>query len=242
MTQKEKLYFEYLEIKNSIFAVMGKQDKQIDLDVFSETGRFYKEAKEHKVYQLEEMIKDATTRLQQAKKDALREAWFTTPEGAQWKRDKEAEIKSLYEQEQQLMDGALQHTSKEVQQLLGAHFDVTSFGSRSMTIGLVKDYAEDGRANAIFGHTFEVYFELDYFDGKLRWELNYGTLGGFDLDEDNSTRTQFLVGLAKFAADKTIAPALRDYLHDYAKQLRKLSNASYDAQAELRNPAPLANK
>lgn len=239
MTQKEKLYFEYLTIKNEIYAVTGETDKQINLDEFCKTGRFWKEAKDSTVAYLQRDIENAKRSLEQRKRDKKRDEWFATPEGAQWKQDKETEIKHLYEQEQHLMDSALQYTSKVIKKLLGEHFDVTSFGSRSMTIGIVKEYAEDGRAEALFGHTFEVYFERNYF-GKHRWELNYGTMGSFNLDEDNSTRTQYLVGLAKFASDKAVVPALRDYLNGYTDSLHTLSSACYDAQAELKNPKALA--
>lgn len=242
MTQKEKLYFEYLTIKNSIYAVKGETDKQINLDEFCKKGRFWKEAKDSTVADLQRDIENAKRSLEQYKRDKKRDEWFATPEGAQWKQDKEAEIKHLYEQEQHLMDSALQYTSKVIQQLLGEQFDVTSFGSRCMTIGLVKEYAEDGRAKALFGHTFEVNFERDYFgDEKHRWELNYGTMGSFNLNEDNNTRTQYLVGLAKFASDKTTVPALRDYLHGYTDSLHTLSSACYDAQVELKNPSVLAD-
>ena len=181
MTQKEKLYFEYLEIQNSIYAVKGETDKQINLDEFCKTGKFWVTAKNSKVFELQQDIENAKKRLADAQLEQRKQAWFATDEGSQWKAAKEAEIKSLYDKELALLNEAHKHASSVVKQLLGAHFDVTSFGSRNMTIGLIKEYKEDGRAEAYFGHTFDVYYERDYFNGnKARWELNYGTLGAFD--------------------------------------------------------------
>lgn len=240
MTQKEKLYFEYLTIQNSIYAAKGESEKQLNLDEFCNTGRFCAEARNSKVFELEQMVQNANSCLQRVKREAARKAWFETPEGMQYKQEKEAELKALLEQERDLRNAAYEYTRKVVQTLLGAHFDVTSFSNTSMTIGLVKSYMEDGRAEAHFGHTFEVYYDNGLWGDKYRWELNYGCMGGFDLDEDNSTRTQYLVGLAKFAANKTLVPALRDYLHGYVKSAATLRNAYYDAKHELENPAALA--
>ena len=92
MTQKEKLYFEYLTIKNSIYAVKGETDKQINLDEFCKKGRFWKEAKDSTVADLQRDIENAKRSLEQYKRDKKRDEWFATPEGAQWKQDKEAEI------------------------------------------------------------------------------------------------------------------------------------------------------
>lgn len=240
MTQKEKLYFEYLTIKNSIYAVKGETDKQINLDEFCKTGRFWKEAKDSTVADLQQDIENAKRSLEQYKRDKKRDEWFATPEGAQWKQDKEAQMQSIREQEMELLERARQYASVTVQQVIGAHFDVTNFGERCMTIGLVKEY-KDGNPVALFGHTFEVFFERDYFKKELRWELNYPTMGGFDLNEENNTRTQYLVGLAKFASNKTLVPSLRDFLHGFGKSMSTLFHAYCDAERELKNPSVLAD-
>lgn len=240
MTQKEKLYFEYLEIQNSIYAVKGETDKQINLDEFSKKGRFMAVARNSVVYDLQKSIKYAKQQLERYQFEAERDAWFKTAEGAQWKQDKEAQMQSIREQEMELLERARQYASVTVQQVIGAHFDVTSFGESSMTIGLVKEY-KDGKPVALFGHTFEVFFERDYFKKELRWELNYPTMGGFDLNEENNTRTQYLVGLAKFASNKTLVPSLRDFLHGFGKSMSTLFLAYCDAERELKNPSVLAD-
>lgn len=234
MTQKEKLYFEYLTIKNSIYAVTGHEDKQINLDEFCTTSKFWVEAKNSKVYELQQDIENAKRSLERYKYEARRDAWFATEDGLRYKQDVETRINVLRERMQAAYKTAFEHTRDEVRKLLGAHVDVTSFSSTSMVIGIVKKYDEDGNADAHFGHTFEVYFGKDMFK-PFRWELNYGTMGNFDLDED-VLRTQFLVALSTFAANKNVVPALRDYLHQFVAQHTDMSRQLYKLSDTLKNP------
>ena len=240
MTQKEKLYFEYLKFQNSIYAVKGETVKQINLDEFSKTGRFMVEARNSKVYELQESIKYAKQQLERYEQEAKRDAWFETAEGMQFKQDMETRIEALKERMRAAYFVAFEHTRDEVRKLLGAHVDVINFGVGCMTIGIVKSYDKDGNAEELFGHTFEVRFGRDVFK-SLRWELNYGTLGGFDLDTD-ITRTQHLVALSTFAANKTVVPALRDYLHAFVQQHYEMREQLDKLERELNNPTALTNK
>lgn len=234
MTQKEKLYFEYLTIQNSIYAVTGNEDKQINLDEFCKTGRFCVEARNSKVFELQQDIENAKRSLERHKYEARRDAWFATEEGSRYKQDAETRINVLRERMQAAYKTAFEYTRNEVRKLLGAHVDVINFSNTSMVIGIVKKYDEDGNADAHFGHTFEVYFGKDMFK-PYRWELDYGTMGGFNLDED-VLRTQFLVALSTFAANKNAVPALRDYLHQFAAQQADMSRQLYKLSDTLHNP------
>ena len=146
MTQKEKLYFEYLEIQNSIYAVKGETDKQINLDEFSKKGRFMAEARNSKVYDLQKSIKYAKQQLERYQFEAERDAWFKTAEGMRFKQDMKTRIEALKERMRAAFLLAFEHTRDEVRKLLGAHVDVTNFGVDRMTIGIVKSYDKDGNA------------------------------------------------------------------------------------------------
>ena len=231
MTQKEKLANEYVELK-----------KQYDGENFLETARenqIWWLTKEFKVIDLQDKIEAVRNAIEQKAKRLAKEAWYETEEGRAFKEQNEAARKQLQEQILELRESGFQHTRRVVKALLGEDFDVVSFGGRLMEIGIVKEYREDGTAEGLFGHDFEIYFDKDWHEDGYRWEMNYGSLGSFNIGKDDK-RTAFLVGMAKFASDTTIVPALKEYLHGMLKSIEVLQDAGYKLEKEFENPSALA--
>jgi len=234
MTKKEKLANEYVELKKQFDGTEFKAD-------IKEHQTWWL-TREFKCEQLETKIKAVQTAIADKAKREAREAWFATEEGNAWKTEREAQLEQLRKQYVEIRNSAFQYTRTVVKNLLGEGFDVTRFSEGNMEIGLVESYREDGTANGLFGHEFTVSFGKgwDYTkDGvkyKYEWEMNYGTMGSFDMVND-SNRVIYLVGMAKFASDTVVIPALREYLHGVVKSMDALQEATYKIKEELKNPA-----
>ena len=231
MTQKEKLANEYVELK-----------KQYDGENFLETARenqIWWLTKEFKVIDLQDKIEAVRNAIEQKAKRLAKEAWYETEEGKAFKEQNEAARKELYEQIIELRHSGFEHTRKVVKALLSEEFDVISFCGGSMEIGIVEEYREDGTAKGLFGHDFDVYFGEEIFNDGFQWEMNYGSMGSFNIGQDKK-RIEFLVGMAKFASDTVVIPALKEYLHGMVRSIKVLQRAGYKLEREYDNPPMLA--
>ena len=102
MTRKEKLYCEYLSIRNEIYTVKGLGEKVLNLDEYINTSDFQRSICHYKVYELKDCIKSAHRELEKVKKKAERLAWFKTDEGKKLLEDNEKELKKLSEEQEEL--------------------------------------------------------------------------------------------------------------------------------------------
>lgn len=231
MTQKEKLANEYVELKKKFDGEdFAANIAQHQIGYLTRT---------FKVYELQEKIEAVRSAIKAKAKREATEAWFNTEEGKAYKEEHEAELESLKRSEDAILKSALANAREEVKNLLGEAFDITSFGYTSMTIALIEEYSENGKPKGFFGHDFTVNFNTSWTDNMLEWTLNYGTLGSFDLDTDEN-RIKYLTGLAKFASDREVVPALRDSLHKMVFAIRNISREYYRLERELKEPKEVA--
>jgi hypothetical protein len=82
-----------------------------------------------------------------------------------------------------------------------------------------------------FGHDFTIYYEPStYKSNEPRFDLNYGTLGSFDLFNDE-TRPVYLNGLATISNNKEW---LKNLMNKFAENIKKV-NALQKLREEFRN-------
>lgn len=237
MTKKESFYYELMKVQNEVSMMQhGRPFKAMNLEEYITTPAFRRKADQLTMKKLEEEMTVwqnmlATEKSKQAVKD-----WLLTDDGKAYIQEREDKMKSIRNACHSILDGAREWVSKQIKALLGEQWDVTSFCDGSMEISIVESYTEDGRPLGLFGHGFNVYFRRSWKDDKYEWEMNFGTMGSFNLNEDNSTRIQHLAGMAKFASDTETVPALRDYLHQMAEQLRKMDKQYWQLEKEVKEP------
>ena len=235
MTTKEKLANEYVELK-----------KQFDGDDFKADIRQHQVwwlTKEFKVIELKEKIGAVRRAIREKEAIKQREDYYETEEGKAVKKALEEKRDKIFKEELDLYHAMKKYVSRRVKQLLGEQWDVTSFSSSSMKIGIVEKYNEDGSIESeLFGHSFDVYFGMEFFKKDVfEWRMNYGTMGAFNIDAEN-TRTQFIIGMGKFASDTTIIPQLKEKLQRMSGEFSILSKELSKTEEELRNPKALAEK
>ena len=242
MTQKEALHYETIQIQNEIRTIQGKAEENINLDTYVDTPNFKKYADRRTKVELEKELAIAKEALKAAQKKAAVEKWLASEEGKEYIQSRKNTIENLYKENREKMEEARAYVSKFIKFLLGEQWDVTRFGDDRMEVAIIDKYSEDGTPVGLFGHEFNVYFGHDWkftndsVAETYRWEMNYGTMGSFNLDEDNSTRVQHIIGMGKFAEYTSKSTELKDYLQSLAKELYGRHKLIYNIEKEIKNP------
>jgi len=244
LTKKEEMYVNILNVRNEYYNLISANDKVVDVaNLLENTYRIEDYARKRKMCELEKELEIAKKALEQAREAAARDAWFESEEGKTWKEAKLSERKAAYDEHYALEEAEREYTRKVVRELLGGEFDVTCFslGSR-FEVGLVEKVLDNGTPCAYFGHEFTVYFGKDEkymgngnWERTFRWELNYGTMGAFDLINDEK-HVKYLVAMAKFASSDVVNNDLREHLKKSTERNMEISKRIYELDDELKNP------
>jgi hypothetical protein len=237
MTKKENLYFELLKVQEEVsMRKYNRSYKAIALDEYVNSDKFRKDADRLTVAKIEEDTRVWQKQLNELNaKDAVA-AWLETEDGKAYVEQRKNRMEEIRQTRHNILDTKRADVSKAVKSLLGEQWDVTSFGSTTMEISIVEKYLEDGTPIRLFGHGFDIYYSKNWHDENYLWEMNYGTMGSFDLNDSNNTRIEFLVGAAKFASDQNMVPALRDSLHDMVRELETLDREYWKLEKEVKEP------
>lgn len=230
MTKKEKLATEYIELR-----------KKFDGPDFQEQARsnqVWYLIKEFKVCDLECKIEAVKRAIADKELRLKKEAYFETPEGKAYKEDLETKITANIQAYQALRNEFQNWVITEVNNMVPGNWTANvSFGynSGNITIGLVN---RDPKNNyeMQFGHDFTIYYEpYTYKHNGPRFELNYGTLGSFDLFNDE-TRPVYLNGLATISNNKEWLLTLMDKFIDHIAVANDLTKIREDLRNQLNNP------
>ena len=237
MNQKEKLIRQYFALKHRFdlnepgcSKVCPSEPTPVDLRYMS---------KEFKVADLEYKISAVESSLRQQAVRIERENYFATEEGKKAKENAENEQKSLWEEHKKLMNELKDWLDNELHYLYGDNWLCTAnlgYKSVNLEIGVKNKNPERPGYIFEFGHSFNVYFDLDYF-GKPgpRFEMNYGCLGAFDLFTD-TYRSEYLEGQGKFANNKKLLQDLFDKCKDIANRNELLDEKQREIEKFLKNP------
>lgn len=242
MTKKEFFYYELMKVQNEVSMIKyGHPYKSENLEEYITTTAFRKKADQLTMKKLEEEMTTWMNMLNELNEKKAIAAWLETEAGKTYVQERKDKMEALRTTVRGILNDSRKYVSEFVKELLGEQWDVTAFSDDHMEIAIIEKYNENGKPCGLFGHEFEIYFGHDW---KLeegakeyyRWEMNYGTMGSFNLTEDNNTRAQYLVGMAKFASDTTVVTALRNCLHEMAGRIRKIHEQYYELDKEVKNP------
>ncbi len=228
MTKKEKLYKEYLTVKNKLNTLLGEGS----FDVEKDFDRVAFRAKTYTKDELEYMIRVAETNYNNEVEKKRARDYFKTEEGSALKEHLDKEHEALENQRAELFKKANKELDIFIKDFLGKEWGVR-YGTNSTDIGLVKEITEDGYVNFYFGHSFTIYHDT-FFD--KRFEMNYGCLGSFNLLDDEVLRPKYLMGMAKFANDKDRLLRLRSYLSSVAEDNHQLCERLDKIEYKLKHP------
>lgn len=230
MGKKEKLANEYIELK-----------KEFDGSDFKENiteHQIWWLVREFKVNQLETKIESVKRAINEKNLRLKREAYYATPEGKSYKEMIETKIKENREEYENVHNNFQNWITDEVNKMLpGGWAAVVSFGYKSgnVEIGLLNRDPER-KFLMQFGHEFTIYFDgYNYGNKSPRFELNYGTLGAFDLFNDE-TRPLYLNGLAKISNDKEWLQLLMAKFIENIQKANLLSKELDELNKNLENP------
>lgn len=234
MTKKEKLATEYLELKKK-FDGSDFKENITENQMWYLTSEFKVVDLEYKIEAMKNAIKDKELRLK-------REAYYATPEGKAYKEEIERKISELRDTWKNTHDTFENWIISTVNEMVPgnwtARLSLGSYMSGNVEIGLVNRDPErkEKGFETQFGHDFTIYFDGYNFGKKTpRFELNYGTLGAFDLFNDE-TRPLYLNGLAKISNDKEFLQLLMSKFIESCIKIKNLSIERDEYKKLLDNP------
>lgn len=230
MTKKENLLIRAVAAENEIAVLTGKAQF-----IFKSDDHRRNLADATTAYELEQRIKRAERNLEAAKQQAKLDAFYATEEGKAFKAKCEARLNELEETRSLILDATGSRCQALIQEQLGKGWDI-NFDEGRIEIGLLSD--DESNRKFIFGHTFELRYKYDYDyianEIKFILEMNYGTMGGFDLLTDKK-RTEFIIGLGK-VTDPDLIDDLKGILQDLTDCLEANRKENRRIKDFLKNP------
>ena len=228
MTQKEKLYKEYVIAKNKLNTLRGEKligGDNIEEYFNSNTFAYYaKDEINGMIHNVEIAYEDEVEKLRV-------ENYFNTEEGKAEKERLTKEYETLQNKRAEIFKNANKELNIFIKDFLGKEWGVR-YGTYSTEIGIVKD-VNDGFVNFVFGHSFTIYHDTMF---EKRFEMNYDCLGSFELMNDEVLRPKYLMGMATFANDKNRLPRLRLYLKSVGEDIKEVEKRMDKVSNRLKHP------
>lgn len=194
--ENEICYYEGVEIRQ------GKE-----LDSFIQKKKYFSKAS----------LENEVTRLQEVKKDAYKKFRLNEYRNSDtykaFESEKEKELACIREAKRARIELA-------VKQVLGDKWGINHFDGHSCEIGL-KDPKEE--RVLLFGHAFTLYYGYKYCRSEFRFEANIGTMGGFDIQNQEDTQLQYYIGIGRLLSSPLFAKRLRDDLLQLCNRSREIN-------------------
>jgi hypothetical protein len=232
MTIKEKLYKEFVIIKNKLNALRGEELIGGDnIEEYFNSNIFAYYAKSYTKDDIKRMIHNAEIAYEEEVEKLRVENYFNTEEGKAEKERLTKEYEALQNERAEMFENANKKLDIFIKDFLGKEWGVR-YGTYSTEIGIVKD-DNNGFVNFVFGHSFTIYHDTVFGE---RFEMNYGTLGSFELLNDDVLRPKYLMGMATFANDKDRLSKLRSYLKSVEEDIKELEKRMDKVSNKLKHP------
>ena len=239
MTQKEKLYEEYVIAKNKLNALRGEKLIGGDnIEEFFNSNAFAYYAKSYKKDDINRMIHNVEIAYEDEVEKLRVENYFNTEEGKAEKENLTKQIENGINERHELIVSATKRIDSFIKEWLGDDWGCGLVGNSSIQIGMVENIAENKANHFYFGHTFTLYYN-DYFIKKGRFDMNYGSMGSFSLldeSKESDLRCKYLLGMGKFSSDKEKLTELKNILKDFCAKEYKLSQLLDVLRYNLSNP------
>lgn len=237
MTVKEKLYKEYVSVKNMLNALEGKGSiGGADVEAYSTTYNFSCAARRYSKSELINMIDCVKGAYDRKLEEARIEEYYATEEGKVVKESLTSQIKDITEQRHNLIMSATKDVDAFIKEWLGTEWGCRTVGSSSTEIGMIES-EKDGVVNFYFGHSFTLYYN-DYFF-KDKFELNYGAMGAFAVLDNSGVserHCKYLFGMGTFVNDKAKLAELKNKIMGFCNANDVYTNRINILRAKLKNP------
>lgn len=232
MGKKEKLANQYLELK-----------KEFDGSDFMENiteHQIWWLVREFKANQLETKINAVRRAIDEKNLRLKREAFYETEAGKKYKNDLEYRKEHLINIRKMTISSVNGFVQKYLNENIGDGWTCQfnhSYNICRMTIGLKAVDPERIEHNFTFefGHEFEISWDNDFYGNGKKFEMNYGTLGAFDL-ENNNLRPKYLLGMAMFCNDKNFLSELDKKFTEANEKLMEIRNEIDNVNKKLEKP------
>lgn len=230
MTQKEKLANRYIELR-----------KQFDGEDFKpglSSNQLWYLVKNFKVVDLQCKIEAVEKAIIEKDERLKVEAYYETEEGKLFKHNTEFQMEALCNKQKQIHEEFENWIITEVNKLVPGNWTADlhiGYKSGNVEIGLVNRDPERN-FKMEFGHNFTIYYDMEVYSKKSpRFELNYGTLGSFDLFNDE-LRLFYLNGLASISNNKEWLKLLLSKFEETVNKINDLEREYDVLSVKLKNP------
>ena len=238
MTQKEKLYKEYVIAKNKLNALRGEELIGGDnIEEYFNSNIFVYDVKSYKKDEIKQMIHNTNIAYVNEVETLRIENYYNTEEGKEEKEKLTNQIENAVNERVELIVSTTKRIDLFIKEWLGNDWGCGLVGKSCIEIGIVENVAENKANHFYFGHTFNLYYN-DYFC-KDRFEMNYGCMGSFGLlngSKESELRCQYLLGMGKFSTNKEKLTELENILDTFCNKEYKYSQTLDVLRYNLKHP------
>lgn len=235
MTQKEKLYKQYLEIKNEQYAITGETDKIVELtDEYLNSYQFKLKAAKEKVETWKHEVEAATSGLEYEKREKAIKEYYNTEEGKTHKATIEKKREDLLREMNRKKSDTKCYIEGILSVVLGKGWGIVSLGEGQMEVGYIKETRPNGILVPYFGHTFTLYYENIGKENE-RFQISYCSHGATDIF-NNEPYCAYVSGMGKFVENKAILNNIKTTLAKYINDYTFYREELWKVDAEIRNP------
>ena len=225
MTQKEKLFREWYEIKNEVSRLKGEKVIDVDfaLQIMYDLSSF-------KVKDLKRFVENEKTYLEVTKKAIEVKRFYETEEGAEYKEKYEKQKKDLIAKRKNYILDFRLYLENFIKSWLGEEWVVTIPNYYSCKIAVGENY-ENLTSNNPF---FELYYPCKHFNEE-KFECNIYSCQHIN-PCDSKNDGVFFLGMAKLTNDVKNATHLKSILSEFSNNLCAIDGEIDEVENKLGKP------
>ena len=224
MTQKEKLFREWYEIKNEVFRLKG--ENVIDVDFALQMYNL----SSVKVKDLEQLVEIEKRYLKDVMKETVVKRFYETEEGAEYKTKYEKQKKDLIAKRKNYILDFRLCLENFIKEWLGEKWVVKIPDYFSCKIAVGENYESLTSANPFF----ELYYTCKYFKEE-RFESKIFTCQQIK-PCDSKDNGVFFLGMAKLTNDVKNATHLKNILSEFTDNLCSIDGEIDEVEDKLGKP------
>lgn len=224
MTQKEKIFREWYEIKNEVSRLKGEKVMDVDLAVQRHNLSSFKVKDLKRLVEDEKMYLEVTIKATEAKR------FYETEEGAEYKAKYEKQKNDLIAKRKTYILDFRLYLENFIKSWLGEKWVVKIPGYYSCKIAVGENYENLTSKNPFF----ELYYPCKFFNEE-RFECNiysYSHINPCDSKDDGV----FFLGMAKFTNDVKNATHLKNILSEFSDNLCSIDGEIDEVEDKLKRP------
>lgn len=224
MTQKEKLFREWYEIKNEVFRLKG--ENVIDVDFALQMYNL----SSVKVKDLEQLVEIEKRYLKDVMKETVVKRFYETEEGAEYKAKYEKQKKDLIAKRKNYILDFRLCLENFIKEWLGEKWVVKIPDYFSCKIAVGENYKSLTSANPFF----ELYYPCKYFKEE-KFECKIYTCQHIN-PCDSKDNGVFFMGMAKLTNDVKNATHLKNILSEFTDNLCSIDGEIDEVEDKLGKP------